>query len=63
MEYEGEMTGIRYTRFIEHLEPDYWQCEQCEEKWVVIDGTPTENNYRYCPGCGCKISEFIVEED
>lgn len=32
-----------------------WVCSICEEPWTMIDGTPQENNMKYCPNCGAKM--------
>ena len=48
-----------------------WQ-EDCESTWdtscdtafVMIDGTPTDNEYKFCPSCGKSIKEVrYVEAD
>lgn len=33
----------------------YYDCSVCGESWVPIDGTPEENNVKYCPSCGAKM--------
>ena len=30
----------------------HYQCDQCGEEFILIDGTPEDNNYWYCPNCG-----------
>lgn len=30
----------------------------CGIKWILIDGTPTENYMQFCPKCGGKLVEF-----
>lgn len=32
-----------------------WICSECEEPWVLIDGTPADNGMNYCPHCGAKM--------
>ena len=27
----------------------------CGQSWLLIDGTPEENDYNYCPYCGHEI--------
>ena len=29
-----------------------YQCDQCKSEYVLIDGTPQDNDYNYCPHCG-----------
>ena len=35
----------------------YYECSVCEEPFCLIDGTPTDNMYNYCPNCGAKMVE------
>lgn len=35
----------------------YYECSCCKEAFMLIDGTPTGNNYYYCPNCGAKMEE------
>ena len=30
----------------------YYECSVCKEAFTLIDGTPTDNLYNYCPNCG-----------
>ena len=30
-------------------------CSVCGEPWVIIDGTPAENNMKFCPSCGARM--------
>jgi len=32
-----------------------WKCGNCSELWTLIEGTPEDNLYRYCPNCGYSI--------
>lgn len=33
----------------------YYHCSACGEDWCIIEGTPAENNWNYCPHCGAKM--------
>ena len=33
----------------------YYDCSECGESFCLIDGTPTDNLYNYCPNCGAKM--------
>lgn len=35
----------------------YYSCSACGCDWTTIDGTPAENNMRFCPECGAKMDE------
>lgn len=43
------------------MEVDGWdgdviyQCSECKEEFVLIDGTPQDNLYHYCPNCGARM--------
>ena len=32
-----------------------WSCSECDEPFILMDGTPIENKYYYCPQCGAKM--------
>lgn len=40
----------------------YYDCSECGESFCLIDGTPTDNLYNYCPNCGAKMAESEDEE-
>lgn len=33
----------------------YYDCSECGESFCLIDGTPTDNLYNYCPNCGARM--------
>lgn len=35
----------------------YYECSMCGEAFCLIDGTPTDNMYNYCPNCGARMFE------
>ena len=56
-----------YDSFEEAIKPktcEWKQCNSeydtswegtCSVKWLLIDGTPTENHMKFCPQCGGKL--------
>ena len=39
-------------------EPDEaYICSECGEPWILNEGTPEENNMRYCPACGARMDK------
>ena len=40
-------------------DPVVWFCSACKERFFLYDGTPQENDYKYCPYCGARM----VNED
>ena len=41
---------------------DTYECTACGESFVLIEGTPITNGYKYCPWCGAKMDEERKEE-
>ena len=34
-----------------------YKCTACGESFVLIEGTPITNGYKYCPNCGARMDE------
>ena len=34
---------------------DIYTCSKCRENYVLVEGTPKENLWHYCPNCGTKM--------
>ena len=32
-----------------------WECSACHEEFCIEEGTPKDNEYKYCPNCGAKM--------
>lgn len=32
-----------------------WICSNCGEDWLLIEGSPKQNNMNFCPRCGAKM--------
>lgn len=39
----------------EWFETDVYTCSKCRESYVLVEGTPKENLWHYCPNCGAKM--------
>lgn len=35
-----------------------YKCSACGEIQMIIEGTPKENGWKYCPSCGAKMVEY-----
>ena len=33
-----------------------YRCSKCGELFTLIDGTPTDNLYNFCPACGARLN-------
>ena len=36
---------------------DTWECSVCHEPFTLIEGTPKDNLYNFCPNCGADMRE------
>lgn len=56
---QGKRDGIeerKTGRWVEHDDFDNsWECSSCNEVIDIIEGTPMDNEYRFCPWCGAKM--------
>lgn len=34
---------------------DVYTCSKCRESYVLVEGTPKQNLWYYCPNCGAKM--------
>lgn len=34
---------------------ELYRCSECGDMFVLIDGTPKDNNYWFCPNCGADM--------
>ena len=39
----------------EWFETDVYTCSKCREDYVLVEGTPKENLWHYCPNCGARM--------
>ena len=40
-----------------------YKCSACGEIQMIIDGTPKENGWAYCPHCGAKMDEEDIRDE
>lgn len=45
----------------EWFETDVYTCSKCRESYVLVEGTPKENLWHYCPNCGAKMDERMSD--
>lgn len=53
-----DVAPVIHAKWIDHSEEDdagYYKCSNCEEPWVLMEGTPDDNKMNYCPTCGAKM--------
>ena len=44
-----------------YLDEQTWECSECGEPWIFIEGTPSENNANFCPNCGADMRGELNE--
>ena len=32
-----------------------WECMNCHEEFILEEGTPVDNEYKFCPNCGARM--------
>ena len=40
-----------------------YRCSDCDEHFILEEGTPVDNGYFYCPNCGAKMSKERENND
>lgn len=56
----ADVVPVTHAQWIDHTEEadaGYWECSSCGKPWLLIEGTPAENEMNYCPRCGAKMEE------
>ena len=43
-------------------ESNTWECSVCHDVWQLEDGTPAENDMKYCFHCGALMEEVAGHE-
>ena len=42
-------------RWIYMKDCEDWFCSNCKDIFMLLEGTPKDNDYNYCPNCGAKM--------
>lgn len=56
--FEAEKQLPKHGHWIEQEGYDgdvCFDCSVCGESWCLVEGTPADNDMRYCPHCGAKM--------
>ena len=55
----ADVTEVVHGRWEDSIdkwfEMDIYTCSKCRESYVLVEGTPKENLWHYCPNCGAKM--------
>lgn len=42
-------------RWIYMSDCEDWFCSNCKDIFMLLEGTPKDNDYNYCPNCGVEM--------
>ena len=55
----ADVAPVRHGRWEDSADEwfgtDVYTCSKCRESYVLVEGTPKENLWHYCPNCGAKM--------
>ena len=55
----ADVVPVRHGRWEDSIDEwfgtDVYTCSKCRESYVLVEGTPKENLWHYCPSCGAKM--------
>lgn len=55
----ADVAPVRHGRWEDSIDEwfgtDVYTCSKCRESYVLVEGTPKENLWHYCPNCGAKM--------
>ena len=55
----ADVVPVRHGRWEDSIDEwfgtDVYTCSKCRESYVLVEGTPKENLWHYCPNCGAKM--------
>ena len=55
----ADVAPVRHGRWEDSIDEwfgtDVYTCSKCRESYVLVEGTPKENLWNYCPNCGAKM--------
>ena len=55
----ADVVPVRHGRWEDSIDEwfgtDVYTCSKCRESYVLVEGTPKENLWHYCPNCGSKM--------
>ena len=51
----ADVSTVRHGHWKELDEEGCYCCSACGNPWIIIDGTPQDNDMNFCPHCGAKM--------
>lgn len=61
---DGKITPLpmqKHGRWIDRKFGE-WKCSACNDSWYLEVGDPEDNEMNYCPICGAKMDEEVVND-
>lgn len=55
----ADVAPVEHAHWIQanDIDETAWRCSKCDLTWLLDEGTPSENEMRYCPKCGAYMIE------
>ena len=51
----ADVAPVKHGYWEELDEEGCYSCSACGNPWIIIDGTPQDNEMYFCPNCGAKM--------
>ena len=51
----ADVEPVKHGYWEELDEEGCYSCSACGNPWIIIDGTPQDNEMYFCPNCGAKM--------
>ena len=56
----ADVAPVHRGEWVEFDGEGTYQCTYCGEPFILIEGTPSDNEYNYCPKCGAYLREGLA---
>jgi DNA-directed RNA polymerase subunit RPC12/RpoP len=59
----ADVAPVRHGEWVEFDGEGTYQCTFCGEPFILMNGTPRDNDYNYCPKCGAELDFKEADHD
>ena len=54
--YEEERPHGEWVDLSDGWQEGTFRCSSCQMEFVLLEGTPEDNEYNFCPNCGARMT-------